>query len=494
MPSLFFRLIHRVRGNELRIGRRRALELLMASGVCAGTGFLPAEEPRQVSANERRRIVVIGGGFAGLACADDLHRRGHQVDVLEARGRVGGRVLTFRDFPKGKTVEGGGELIGANHPAWLAFAKRFKFKLAEVAENDELFQAVRIEGKLLDEQEIEKLYEECDEAQATLHKPARAIDPQRPWIADDARFLDRRTLADWMAELKLSDLAATAIKIQFEGDNAVANEHGGYLAMLASVAGGGFEKYWSETEAYRCEGGNQQLALALAKTLAERVHLSTKVKSIVPSGGKVVVEADDGRKWTADSVVLAVPPTVWSNIRIEPVLPAELSNIQMGPAAKYLAQVNRRFWLEKKQALDATTDEAISQFWESTDGQGNHGGAKVDEIATLCGFVGGPQAARALAGTDDDRRRRFRECTTNVYPDFALHRLDERVMAWPDDPLVRAGYSFAAPGQITRVGDLFERQHGAIFFAGEHTQYAFPGYMEGALQSGLAAAKRIVDS
>ena len=77
------------------------------------------------------RVVVIGGGFSGLTAAFELMQAGYDVTVVEARSRVGGRVITFKDMVVGKTVEGGGELIGTNHPRWIRYADRFKLPLIE---------------------------------------------------------------------------------------------------------------------------------------------------------------------------------------------------------------------------------------------------------------------------------------------------------------------------------------------------------------------------
>jgi monoamine oxidase len=64
-------------------------------------------------------------------------------------------------------------------------------------------------------------------------------------------------------------------------------------------------------------------------------------------------------------------------------------------------------------------------------------------------------------------------------------------MDWPGDPWTLAGYSFPAPGQVTTVGPLLRKGVGNLHFCGEHTSYKFVGYMEGALNSGAALAKRI---
>jgi monoamine oxidase len=64
-------------------------------------------------------------------------------------------------------------------------------------------------------------------------------------------------------------------------------------------------------------------------------------------------------------------------------------------------------------------------------------------------------------------------------------------MDWPSDPWTQTGYSFPAPGQVTTVGPILRQGLGRLHFAGEHTCFAFVGYMEGALNSGVALARRI---
>jgi monoamine oxidase len=75
--------------------------------------------------------VVVGAGPAGLAAADELARAGFAVTVLEARGRVGGRVHTLR-FPDGRHAEAGGEFIDAAHAQMRRYARRFGLRLEDL--------------------------------------------------------------------------------------------------------------------------------------------------------------------------------------------------------------------------------------------------------------------------------------------------------------------------------------------------------------------------
>jgi monoamine oxidase len=96
--------------------------------------------------------------------------------------------------------------------------------------------------------------------------------------------------------------------------------------MLAHIKGGGLDKYWTETEVFRCEQGNDALAKRLASAVGqERIHLDHAVEQIVLKDSEVVVRTAKGNTYIGDQVVLAIPPSVWSKIKIEPALPAILS-------------------------------------------------------------------------------------------------------------------------------------------------------------------------
>ena len=111
MPSLYTQL-YRKHGSPTGITRREMLERSLG----AAAALLMSDSLMALPRAAAGRVIVIGGGFSGLAAAYELSKAGYDVTVAEARNRVGGRVISFSDLVAGKNVEGGGELIGSNHP------------------------------------------------------------------------------------------------------------------------------------------------------------------------------------------------------------------------------------------------------------------------------------------------------------------------------------------------------------------------------------------
>lgn len=483
--SLFARLSRRYGPKVDPAQRREFLKMTLA----ASAGLLMSSRAATAMrvAFGAKRVVVIGAGFGGLACAYELKAAGYDVTVIEARNRVGGRVLSFADFVAGKNVEGGGELIGSNHPTWVAYKDKFNLEFLDVTEDEEAAAPIVIGGKLVEAEEAEKLYKEMEEALKTMDADAAPINEDEPWKSDNAAALDKKTTQAWIDALGGSDLCKKACAIELAANNGQDPSKQSYLGNLTQVKGGGLEKYWTESEVYRCKGGNQTLAKMLAEAIGPaRVNLGLAAKVIESKGGSMVVTCADGRTIECDDVVLAVPPTVWKRIDIQVPFPEDLAP-QMGTNVKYLASVKGRFWKEKKLAPDSLGDGDISMTWEGTDNQPE------GEGACLVAFSGGPAAERARARAEEARDKAYGEAFEQMYPGYKDQFVKARFMDWPGDPWTKTGYSFPAPGQVCSVGPVLRRGLGKLHFAGEHACYKFVGYMEGGLNSGASLAKRLAE-
>lgn len=524
--SLFTRLADRFENPDRRMTRRDALRAMVGglslpaalgsgwlwSGAtgCAGrrtdfddalvglpVGDLPPGAP----------VIVIGAGFAGLAAADALVTAGMDVVVLEARSRVGGRVVTLPNLTAtGKHAEGGGEWIGLNHPVWLAMAQRFGLDLTEGSEDESAgVDSLVLDGLRLSEAEAEALYVEMDDHLADLTRLAKPLrrHAHTPWLADGAGDLDQRSVADWLAERSMSDRCRRAIRAMAENDNAVPLERMSLLAMLAMVAGGGGESFWTDSEVYRCMPGNQVLAERLARSVSgERLRLDHPVRSITLRPDDASVMTHDGVEFKGAAVVLATPASMLPTMTIvvEGSEGSAVPAVQMGPAMKYLAGVPRPWWRDAGLTPDAAGDGLFGYTWNASDGQPHADPRRPD--AVICGFSGGPRAA-TFPPAPGEQITLARAELDRLLPGFADVRDDaggggvERMMVWRDDRWVRAGYSFPAPGEVTTIlpayaqGLTAEDGRLRLVFAGEHCSSEFVGYMEGALESGVRAAARL---
>lgn len=495
--SLFTRLAERFEDPGCRISRRQALASLALTGAAIalpGCSWPTRDRDHRGVQGRMGRVAVVGGGFSGLTSADALTSANYEVVVLEARKRVGGRVLTLRNLGS-KYAEGGGEWIGLNHPAWRRLADRFCLELVEASEEPGVSPIV-LNGRRLTASEAEALYDEMTVQLADLTERARQItDPRRPWIASSAVTLDRTSVEEWLSGRTMSDACRAGVRAQLEHDNGVALSRMSLLGLLAQVAGGGGESYWTDSEVFRCRGGNQRLAEALADSVGrESIQFGAAVNRIELGEGGAKIHTSSG-EFDADAVILATPPSTWHTItvidRSGQALP--LPGVQMGMAFKYLAAVSKPWWRDAGRSPDGFSDQLIGYTWNPFDGQPAGGGD------WICGFGGGA-GAENLPQQPEQRRTALRQAVESILPGFDEARLrddpSERLMVWPDDPWTRAGYSCPGPGQVTSLGPKLAAGINAegqapLVFAGEHCYPPFAGYMEGAIQSGAAAALQV---
>lgn len=474
-----------------------------------------------------RSVIIVGAGLAGLCAAYELKTLGYTVSVYEARHRVGGRAYSFR-FGRNKIVEGGGELIGRNHPLWCGYAQTFKLKFSDVFDYGN--SPVRFNGRTLTFEESKALADAMDPHIERLNHLADSIvDPFEPWTNANSKYLDKTSLADWLASLKCltgaSKKGRAALEQQLVADNGRSAEKQSLLGVLAMIKGHGVDRYWTDTEVYRCIGGNAQLAQRFREELGDGiVHTGIKVTGISEKKGIVSVElahtteqdededletepnsrapeAHKGKKLKpvqTDEVVLAIPPSVWHLIHFrDPDLRAKLKQApRLGVNTKNIFALKSRFWQNFSSSPTLTDSNGPADMtWETSEDVDNVKIKKINKQPdfTLVGFSGASHSQELVnLASDEAREAALLKQLRRVYPGIDTQITNSKFINWPRKRFTQGSYYFPAPKEVSAWGPFWKTGYlDWLHFAGEHTSYAFMGYMEGALSSGFRLAHRL---
>jgi monoamine oxidase len=401
--------------------------------------------------NVAMRVVVVGAGFAGLAAAEALATDGLDVVVVEARDRVGGRVWS-RELASGAVVEMGAEFVLPDNSIVRETAERLGLTL---------FDKGTTYGDREPRGGVGVTRQELLDGYAAVHA---AVEEGR---------LGAGSVVEALTALSMSAGAREAIRARIEVSTAYpADDQDASVLAESGTSTGGFPT-WSVA------GGNQRIAIELARRLGSRVALRSPAERIAWSGDGVVVTAAGG-EIEADRCVVAVPARVTDRIRFDPPLPAgkarALAGVRYGTAAK--------LFLPLAEAASPSATLAVpDRYWTFT--QHAPGGGP---LAVAGSFAGSPLGLERLAVVDGPDR--WIERVVALRPDLRLRTADAVLSTWADDPWVGAAYS-ARSRSSPMDDEALAAPVGPLHFAGEHTAGAWHALMEGALRSGLRAAEEI---
>jgi monoamine oxidase len=438
-------------------------------------------------------VVVVGAGLAGLSAARELAAAGLDVQVLEARDRVGGRTLSqpIGDDPE-DVFELGGQWVGPTQREVMALASELGI---------ETFPT-HAEGKnlLLDERGKLKRYSgtipmlgplvmaDYGRADLKLKRLIKRISPEAPWEAESAQRLDEQTFATWIRRNARTATTRETFALACRAVFAVEPSEVSLLHILfyAAAAGGWDDLLDTEGGAQqdRLAGGTQGLSIRIAEELGDRVRLSAPVRSIRTEDEGVVVGGISARR-----VIVAVPPTLAGRIEYDPPLPGPRDQLTqrmpMGTVIKCMAVYDEPFWRD-----DGLSGQALSLPGPA---QVIFDNSSPDGAAVLMGFLEGRDARELGALPESERREAVLGGFQRLFGRRAAHPVQYVEKDWSAEPYSRGCYvGVFGPGGWTQFGRALREPVGRIHWAGTETATRWMGYMDGAIQSGKRAAREVL--
>lgn len=424
-------------------------------------------------------VAVLGAGAAGLAAAAALAKRGLRVSVLEARERIGGRILTLSDPSLEWPIELGPEFIHGHAPLTRALLEetggiaidtagtRWTLREGQPTPRADMFAGMR---RLM--QQVESMPEEDLSVEEFLVRAAR--EPALEATCTYARMM--------VEGFDAADPRRASVR-------AIANEWSG-------MDGG----------QGRPLGGYGRLATHLARSLAAsggQLHLQTPVSRVAWRAGEVSITAEgpaEPLEVLARCALVALPLSVLKRspdepdgVRFVPPLDEKavaLRGVDVGPVVKVVLRFRRAFWeeLHGGRFRDAgflhAPQAPFRTMWTALPAR----------VPLLTAWAGGPRAVELAGSSHNELIEQALESIERALGAGSELR-DELVAAyahdWLRDRHARGAYSYIAVGGCGAPAELAKPLRDTLYFAGEAANPGESGTVEAALQSGRRAADEI---
>ena len=441
-----------------------------------------------------RRVIIVGAGLAGLAAALELRSTGHQVTVLEARTRPGGRVYTLREpFSDGLYADAGAARIQDSHQHTLRYVKQFNLML------DPFFPATgstvtRVAGKRIlgpprmpvDLAQVPLPFSDEEKKLGHIGCLSKYLFSHLPDVGDPASSAwPDRDLSRF--EVPIPDFCEKqGASPAFIRMIALGHDLGGMSALhlLRDTAVGMSTKQW-----FKIRGGNDLLPKALASALSDAILYGAPVARLEQDSSTVrAVYLRGGVPITieADFLVCAIPLPVLRRVEVAPALSsikrAAIQQIDGMPMARVFLQSRRRFWLERGESGWGAADDPIDVWDYSRDQPGGRG--------ILGAYTSGRMAHQVTARAAVERGPFVLEMMERLHPGIRENYEGSASHSWVDDPWSLGAAADFRPGQLTAFYPAIGKPEGRFHFAGEHTS-PWSGWMNGGLESGVRVASEI---
>jgi len=448
---------------------------------------------------DRKRVIIIGGGIAGLVAAFELKRQGHDPLVLEAQQRVGGRVYTCRDFAPGVYAEYGAMRIPRVHDLTLEYCDLFGLQLRPfVMSNPKTL--VCIEGGRMTMEEAEREPERLpfELAAGELGRTYSELwDEATREVREQYQREGESALEAIIAEydqysirefLEMRGFSEGAIELYGVMSFRESNMNAAVIEQLREIVGRAFE------DMQEIVGGFDQLPNAFYEQLRDNIRFGANVHAIEQDESSVTVrvKTESGRfTETGDYAICAIPFPVLRDIEVQSRWSRgkqqAIRELNYNPSTKVLFQTRSRFW-ERTDGIGGgttTTDLPIRRICYPS-----HPYPDEPRGTLLASYTWGMDALRWGAMDEETRLEEALEDVAKIHPEIVEEYEVGHTHSWYEDRWARGAFALFEPRQESRLQNDIVRPEGRVYFAGEHCSL-WHAWIQGALESGIRAARDI---